>query len=235
VTGGNETRAGAFSGQAQMAARIAATGYPVLRFDRRGVGDSSGENSGFTGSAEDIAAAIAAFRCEQPQLSHIVAFGNCDAASALMLAQGPGADALALANPWTFDTPDEAPPPDAVRRRYAEKLKDPRELLRLVTGGVSIRKLASGVVRALSPAAPPSSLLARMQAGVAGFDGPVRYLIAERDRTGQAFMAAWPQSVGHWQICPGGDHAFSSERSRDWLFNQLVAVLEEQAGQLDMG
>ena len=39
VTGGNETRAGAFSGQARLAVRLAAAGYPVWRFDRRGVGD----------------------------------------------------------------------------------------------------------------------------------------------------------------------------------------------------
>jgi len=235
VTGGNETRAGAFSGQAHMAARIAAAGYPVLRFDRRGVGDSSGENAGFTGSGADIAAAIAALRREQPQVSRVVAFGNCDAASALMLAKGAGLDALALANPWTFDAVEEAPPPDAVRRRYAEKLRDPRELVRLVTGGVSLKKLASGVIRALSPAAPPSTLLGHMQAGMADYAGPVRYLIAERDRTGQAFMAAWPESVGHWQICAGGDHAFSSNSARDWFFNQLCAILHEQAGKLDVG
>ena len=38
VTGGNETRAGAFSSQAHLAAKIAAEGYSVMRFDRRGVG-----------------------------------------------------------------------------------------------------------------------------------------------------------------------------------------------------
>ena len=47
VTGGNEVRSGAFSGQAQLAARIARKGFPVFRFDRRGVGDSDGENKGF--------------------------------------------------------------------------------------------------------------------------------------------------------------------------------------------
>ncbi len=47
VTGGNETRAGAFSGQAALADGIARAGYPVFRFDRRGVGDSEGYNTGF--------------------------------------------------------------------------------------------------------------------------------------------------------------------------------------------
>lgn len=67
VSGGNEIRAGAFGGQADMAARIAAAGFPVFRFDRRGVGDSEGENRGFRHSAKDLSAAIEAFRAMVPQ------------------------------------------------------------------------------------------------------------------------------------------------------------------------
>ena len=46
VSGGNEIRSGAFGGQADMAPRIASAGFPVFRFDRRGIGDSDGENDG---------------------------------------------------------------------------------------------------------------------------------------------------------------------------------------------
>ena len=35
VSGGNEIRTGAWAGQAQLAARVAAAGHPVFRFDRR--------------------------------------------------------------------------------------------------------------------------------------------------------------------------------------------------------
>ena len=132
VSGGNEVRAGAFAGQAQLAARIAAAGHPVFRFDRRGVGDSSGENLGFRGSEPDIAAALAAFRAQSPGLARVVGFGNCDAASALMLAAGAGCDALVLANPWTIEHDDGTPPPAAIRARYAEKLRDPNFVAREV-------------------------------------------------------------------------------------------------------
>ncbi len=57
VTGGNEIRSGAFQGQSRFAARIAAAGFPVFRYDRRGMGDSDGENRGYSKSALDIAAA----------------------------------------------------------------------------------------------------------------------------------------------------------------------------------
>ncbi|TNE32320.1 MAG: hydrolase 1, exosortase A system-associated, partial [Alphaproteobacteria bacterium] len=124
VTGGNEIRSGTYSGQARLAEAIAKAGFPVFRFDRRGVGDSEGENRGFRHSREDILAANAAFRELCPQVNRVVAFGNCDAASALMLMFGDMCDALVLSNPWTFeeDQSDELPP-DAIRSRYLEKLR----------------------------------------------------------------------------------------------------------------
>ena len=150
VSGGNEIRSGAFAGQAQLAARLAEAGHPVFRFDRRGIGDSTGENRGFQESGSDLAAALAAFRAERPGLAHIVGFGNCDAASALMLNRGAGCDALVLANPWTIEHDDGALPPEAIRSRYAEKLRNPKELVRLATGKVSLRKLVGGLGRAIS-------------------------------------------------------------------------------------
>ena len=60
VSGGNELRSGAFRGQARLAQTIAKRGFPVFRYDRRGVGDSEGENLGFTQSEPDIRAAIEA-------------------------------------------------------------------------------------------------------------------------------------------------------------------------------
>ena len=64
VSGGNELRSGAFRGQARLAQTIAKRGFPVFRYDRRGVGDSEGENLGFTQSEPDIRAAIEAIKAE---------------------------------------------------------------------------------------------------------------------------------------------------------------------------
>ena len=228
VSGGNEIRAGAFAGQAQLAARIAAAGHPVFRFDRRGVGDSRGENRGFRESGPDIAAALAAFRAARPGLARVVGFGNCDAASALMLERGAGCDALVLANPWTIEDDAGALPPDAIRSRYAAKLRDPRELARLVRGGVSLGKLARGIGRALRPAPPPSGLAQAMAAGLAGFGGSVAILLAERDRTAQAFAASWDAADPRLARCAGASHAFVEAEARDWLLARILEALAKQ-------
>ncbi|MBU7581089.1 MAG: hydrolase 1, exosortase A system-associated [Porphyrobacter sp.] len=230
VSGGNEIRAGAFGGQADMAARIAAAGFPCFRFDRRGIGDSDGENRGFRHSAKDLTAALDAFRAMVPQLSRVVAFGNCDAASALMLAKGAGCDALVLSNPWTIEqdegaAADDTPPPAAVRARYLEKLKNPREFMRLLGGGVDLRKLARGVIHALRPPPPPSSLAQDMAAGLASFTGPVSILLATADRTAQVFETAWDRNDPRIRRCEGAGHAYVEPEHRAWLEAQLLEML----------
>lgn len=194
VSGGNEIRVGAHRGMAKLATDISAAGFPVLRFDRRGVGDSEGENGGFESSAPDIAAAAARFRAKCPAVETIVAFGNCDAASALLLHRTPGIDALILANPWTIETADEMPPPAAIRARYKEKLRDPAEWRRLLTGAVNLRKLLGGLGRIAAPTTP-SALPARIAEGLAAFSGPVLIILAERDNTAIAFLDAWQSPV----------------------------------------
>ncbi len=228
VSGGNETRAGAFSGMAALAARIAYHGYPVFRFDRRGVGDSGGRNRGFREAEPDIAAAIAAFRAEAPQLQRIYGFGNCDGASALMLASGQGLDGLLLANPWTIENDTGALPPAAIRSRYMGKLRDPGELLRLLRGQVSLAKLARGLRHAIRAPAPTNSLARELRNGLGQFSGPVRILLAERDRTAQAFIATWDKSDPRIARCPDATHAFVELHARDWVFNQIIKVLSDE-------
>ncbi|WP_336977012.1 hydrolase 1, exosortase A system-associated [Altererythrobacter fulvus] len=228
VSGGNETRAGAFSGQAQLAARIAAAGHPVFRFDRRGVGDSEGENGGFRTSAPDSAAALAVFRQAAPQVTRIVGFGNCDAASALMLARGAGLHAMVLANPWTIESEDASPPPQAIRARYSQKLRNPGEIARLLTGKVSLGKLLRGIGQAMRPAPAPTTLAQDIAAGLKAFKGPSTILLAERDRTAQAFAANWDAGDPRIHRCPGASHAFAEAEARDWLAARLLEALGQE-------
>lgn len=229
VTGGNELRSGAWSGQAQLAARIAGEGFSVFRFDRRGTGDSEGTNGEFRASGEDITAALKAFRARCPELTRIVGLGNCDAAAALMLAGGAGLDALVLSNPWTFDDDagDDATPPEALRAHYRRRLADPAAIKRLLTGQVSPRKLFGSLAAALRPApAPaPGTLTQQMAAGIDAFTGPVVFLIADRDRTAQAFLSVWPKDDARVRTCEAATHSFVEAHARDWLTQQVLDVL----------
>ena len=234
VSGGNEIRSGAFSGQSRLASRIAEAGFPVFRYDRRGIGDSEGENRGFRASEGDIRAAIEAFRGMVPTLDRVVAFGNCDAASALMLSAGAGCDGLVLSNPWTIEDaadsdgdngsePQHAP--GAIRARYAERLKNPRELARLLRGGVDLRKLARGLMQSVRPPAPPSTLAQEMRAGLARFTGDSAILLATADRTAQMFEAAWDKADPRIARCEGAGHAYVDPAHQQWLDARILDSL----------
>lgn len=244
VSGGNEIRCGAHAAMAQLAALLAAAGHPVLRYDRRGIGDSSGENSGFKASAEDIAAAAQLMRTRLPALTRLVGFGNCDAASALALhGAATGLDALVLANMWTLDGGQEteglAPESasnmtaGAIRSRYLAKLKDPREMWRLASGGVNIAKLARGLRQATVKTAI-TGLAEQLGAALAATPLPVRLLVAEQDRTALWFLEHWqsPQFAtarANANITlarlDSGSHSFASARDKAWLRARILEAL----------
>jgi exosortase A-associated hydrolase 1 len=233
VSGGNEIRIGAHRGMAELAAEISGRGYPVFRFDRRGIGDSEGENGGFVSSGPDIAAAAAAFRAACPSITQIVAFGNCDAASAIVLHQPPGVDVAVLSNIWVIERQDEMPPPAAIKARYLERLKDPRAWIGLFTGAVNLRKLASGLFRLAKPSAQ-SSLPDQVANGIATFPGRVSVLLAERDATALAFIAEWDKPVFAaararpnltvWRI-DSASHSFASAADHAALIKTLQDAL----------
>ncbi|MFC4295554.1 hydrolase 1, exosortase A system-associated [Novosphingobium tardum] len=228
VSGGNEIRSGSWAGQALLATRIAAGGHPVLRFDRRGVGDSEGDNRGFRSSAKDLAAAIEAFTEHQPQLRRIVAFGNCDAASGLALfAAEAGLDGLVLANPWTLEGDDTAVSPAAVRRRYWARLSDLRQLRRLFTGGVDLGKVARGLKSAVARS-PESTLAAEMRERLSRFGGRATILLAERDRTAELFLAVWDDATTPIERCLSASHSFAEGAAFDWLTERVLAALARE-------
>ena len=224
VSGGREVRAGNWGGQAQLAARLAASGIPVFRYDRRGIGESEGTDPGFLHTREDIAAALAAFRAAVPTMRRVIAFGNCDAAAALMLhAAEIGLDGLILANPWTLETDDsDTAPAAAIRQRYLAKLANPREVLRLVTGGVNLAKLARGLCQAAAPV-QKSALVEQLTSGLARFPGAVTILLASGDRTAQLFEAVWPADNARIQRHPSSGHSFAGEEAQGWLITQILS------------
>jgi exosortase A-associated hydrolase 1 len=226
VSGGNEVRMGAHRGMAMLAARVAEAGHPVFRFDRRGIGDSTGTNGGFESSVHDIAAAAATFTAEAPQLRRLIAFGNCDAATALALFHSAaGVDALLLANPWVVDAPDGLPPAAAIRARYAERLRDPGAWLRLIRGSVDIRKLFKGLSKiSQKQSQDESGLATRMAEAVAASGVPITILLARGDNTAIAFRDAW-KGVAPILECDTASHSFAHAADKQWLFERVREAL----------
>lgn len=231
VSGGNEVRAGAHRGMALLAARLAEAGVPVFRFDRRGVGDSSGENRGFAASRDDIAAALACFRAHQPQLARVIGFGNCDAATALGLFGAElGLDGLVLANPWVIAPQGDLPPPAAIRAHYAERLRDPAQWWRLLRGGVDISKLVKGLSHTAEK--PSQAWADRLASALARQDISVTVLLASGDNTARAFRAEWDRPIfapvrtrAAVATCDTASHSFAQAADKDWLFTQLLAAV----------
>jgi exosortase A-associated hydrolase 1 len=192
VSGGPQTRAGSHRGFTDLADRLAKAGYPVLRFDRRGLGDSDGDDPGYRHSGPDIAAAIVALRRNVPQLKQVIGWGLCDGASALAL-QGAalGLNGLILVNPWTRDADtDVQVPRAAVAARYRQRLTSPREWWRVLSGGIDLRKALRGLAQ-VAQTEPTPRIAGAMAAALQRFDGPALVILAGRDATAQAFEALW--------------------------------------------
>ena len=160
VIGGSQTRIGSHRMYERLAKALAGKGYPCFRFDRRGVGDSGGDDPGFRGSGPDIAAAATAFRAQCPALKRVVGFGLCDGATALALSgtrsrarrPDPGQSLAGRGGGGDAPAPRGNPPPLSRRLLSLEGWR------RLFTGGVELAKALSSGVRKIAtrPARGPA-------------------------------------------------------------------------------
>lgn len=226
VSGGNELRAGAHRAMALLAARLAADGTPVFRYDRRGVGDSEGENTGYSGAEADLCAAAAAFRAHLPGGTPLIAFGNCDAATLLADAgRTAGLDAVILANPWTVEEADPLPPAAAIRAGYAAKLRQPSEWLRLLRGGVNIAKLVSGLRKIAATPAQPSTLAARVHRDIAAWGEAATVILAEGDNTAIAYAAGRTGVRPRTISIPTASHSFARAADQQALEAAIRAAI----------
>jgi exosortase A-associated hydrolase 1 len=231
VSGGNEIRMGAHRGMAMLAQDLAEEGFPVFRFDRRGIGDSESENGGYASSGPDIAAAITAFRATAPHVRRIVAFGNCDAATALALHR-PAVDALVLANPWVVEPLEGLPAPAAIRDRYSRRLRDPAAWMALLTGKLNIGAAIKGAARMTRP--QDTELAEAVAKAMTERPLPTTILLAKGDNTAIAFADAWERAGFaavrarddvHVVAIDSASHSFANEADYDVLRDTLLRAL----------
>lgn len=251
VVGGPQYRVGSHRQFLLLSRRLAAGGYPAMRFDYRGMGDGTGEQRSFEQVSEDIAAAIDTFLQHCPHVRRIVLWGLCDAASAILLYVQASHDqrvaGLVLLNPWIRSETSLAQ--TQIKHYYGQRLLSKEFWWKLLSGRMQVIKALSEFVRAAiraklgATSAQPSvkgSFHGRMALGWRDFTGKVLLILSGDDYTAKEFLefvaenTAWAglleaRNVQRVDI-EQADHTFSSrlwrsqveEATLDWLSGVLT-------------
>jgi exosortase A-associated hydrolase 1 len=232
VTGGTQIRIGSHRMYERLAKRLAEHGFPCFRFDRRGVGDSAGEDPDWRGSGPDVAAAAAAFRRECPRVERLIGFGLCDGASALALyGAAAGLSGLVLLNPWLVESQAGTPAPAAVKAHYRKRLTSLEGWKKIVSGSISYPKLLKGIGAIVMPR--QSTLAEQVAAALAKSRLPVALILASRDGTAIAAEAEWSRPA--WrrirdanpppQRIDSDSHTFARAGDEDALAEAVLTAL----------
>lgn len=245
VVGGPQYRVGSHRQFLLLSRKVAAAGFPVFRFDYRGMGDSGGEQRSFETVSSDIAAALDVFLKSCPSVKKVVLWGLCDAASASLIYVDATRDSrvlgLVLLNPWVRSAVTLAQ--TRIKHYYGSRLKQDAFWLKLLTGKVQIASSIHGLMKNALLACGLSarqtgesrSFQARMAAGWGAFSGDVLLILSGEDYTAKEFLdyiAAHPERsalIGGENVTridvSDADHTFSNARSRASVENASITWL----------
>jgi exosortase A-associated hydrolase 1 len=244
VGGGPQYRVGGHRQLTLWARKLAASGYPVLRFDYRGMGDSHGDFRGFEDADTDLQVAVDRLVAEVPGLQEIVLWGECDAASAILFYahRDPRVKGVVLLNPWVRTAAVEAQA--ILRFYYLNRLMQPSFWRKVFSGRFNPFASAASAVELVkqsrAAAAPASAASAgpalgaaldrnlplpdRMLQGAQRFKGAVMLVLSGRDLIAREFETlaagspAWQAQLQRTGLTrhdmPDADHTFSSAAQR---------------------
>lgn len=242
IVGGPQYRVGSHRQFVLMARSLAQSGYAVLRFDYRGMGDSDGEMRTFESVAADVRVAIDTLMSSVPSLTGVALWGLCDAASVSLMycTQDARVKGVAIANPWVRSQAGQAQ--SYIKHYYGQRLLQRSFWVKALTGKLHVTSSVADFVRKLwssrsagKSAAEGGSFIERMRHGLQKFSGPTLILMSERDLTAQEFRdlsaasADWQKALRRDGVTtidlPGADHTFSTEgalqlatrHSLEWL------------------
>lgn len=249
VVGGPQYRAGSHRQFVSMARALAAEGHAVLRFDVRGMGDSTGTPRGFQAIEEDIAAAISCLMRAVSTVSHVVLWGLCDGASAALLycrsTGDPRVRGLCLINPWVRSAASFARA--HIEHYYWQRLRQLSFWKKLVAGRVGIDAFQAwlGNLRAAAASAEfgraggndgVASFQERMAVAWSQFRGNILLVLSGRDLTAQEFIGQveggqeWRSRFERRDLerheVALADHTFSQAAARADLEGLVIRWLE---------
>lgn len=227
VIGGPQYRVGSHRQFVLMAREFCSAGYPVFRFDYRGMGDSTGVPRTFEKVDQDIRAAIDTFVAAVPGLREVAALGLCDAASAAMMycCTDGRVGGLIIMNPWVRADATQASA--LVRHYYSARILERSFWTGILAGRIHLWKSASGLLEAMrrarkveAPDGGAGHFRARMLAGLGGFRRRVLLVQSGNDLTAREFDEL-ARTDGRWSKLlssslvqradiPDGDHTLSS-------------------------
>lgn len=258
VAGGPQYRAGAHRQWVGIARRVAALGCPVLRFDLRGMGDSSGEHLGYQQSLPDIRAAIDELVLRQPSVRRVVLLGECESASGILFYgwSDPRVAGAVLTNPWVRTAEGQAQV--ILKNYYWDRLRSPQFWRRLRNGQFNyresfvslvdvLRRYARGRGMRARPSGPTGDDLTRLPLpvgtaeGLRRFKGQALLLMSGNDYIAREFdevsksMAAWKGLLDRptVQRCDidGADHTFSREAHQLAAWEAVLTWIRQLMGQ----
>ncbi|CCQ72976.1 hydrolase 1, exosortase A system-associated [Magnetospira sp. QH-2] len=248
VVGGPQYRIGTHRQYVLLARELAAQGIPVLRFDLRGMGDSTGDFPGFEDLNVDIRAAVDCLQAQAPSVNDVVLLGLCDGASASAFygATDSRIGGLVLINPWVRS--EQTLARAQVRHYYLQRLTSPQFWRKALGGGLNPLRVGSELLGKVAQARgvkkdhgtqahpEPLSLPERVSAALRAFDRRVLVILGGADMTAQEFdTAVWRSSaMKDWtarsqvtlQRQPGANHTYSTAAWRrqvhDWISQWLL-------------
>lgn len=255
VVGGPQYRVGSHRQFVLLGRAIAQAGFAVLRFDYRGMGDSTGPARDFEAIGPDIGAAIDAFVRETPSLEKVVIWGLCDAASAAIFYafRDRRVVGLVLANPWVRTEASQARV--FVKHYYWSRFRSRDFWGKLVAGkldvAASVRSIlanllklrTSNTVTETSSGVLSGTLPDRMAEGWRRFEGPILLLLSGDDLTAKEFVDV-TRDAQQWtgllanarvtkKVWPSANHTFSTREWRDAVAAETVAWLKDVHGHAD--
>lgn len=246
VVGGPQYRIGSHRQFVLLARALAAAGHAVLRFDYRGMGDSSGTPVDFLHAELDIRAAIDALQGHLHTVTRVALWGLCDAASAALLycdaSHDPRVVGLCLLNPWVRSEASLAR--TQVKHYYLQRVLQPAFWAKLLSGKVALGA-ASGLLRnvrlAMQGAKKDTTAQLPFQARMArawrAHQGDLLLILSGEDYTAKEFLEfagtdpAWAGALTQGNLrrldVPHADHTFSSAESSLAVEASTLAWLAE--------